>query len=184
MRYFTLCVTLMLTLFFTSCATNDDVDRLAYQDGKMHIEAVFTIGDENIPAVIDIAKAEYDEGGAMLARNASLTFGENSIISGVSFEFSAGKVYVSSGELKIPIEDASVVSGISDMISLFCISEDYYYSSEKTKVGGLSCERSVYVNGDNSVEVTLDLSCMLPTDIVASIDGRMISAHINMIKTE
>ena len=184
MRYFTLCVTLMLTLFFSSCTTGEDLDRLGYQDEKLYIEAVFTVDDESIPALIDIAKAEYDEGGLMLARDATLTFGENSIISGVSFEFSAGKVYVSSGELKIPIEDESVVSGISDMISLFCISEDYYHSSEKIKVSGLSCERSVYVNGENSVEVTLDLSCMLPTDIVAIIDGRTISAHISMIKTE
>ncbi len=184
MRFFTFCVTLLLTLFFTSCTMNEDTQRLAYQDGKLYVEAIFTIGDENIPAAINIEKAEYDENGVMLARNASLTFGENSIISGVSFEFTGGKTYVSSGELKIPIEDAAVVSGISDMISLFCISDEYYYSSEKVKSGGLTYEKSVYVNGGNSVEVTLDLSCMLPTDIVASIDGRTISVHINMIKAE
>ena len=184
MRYFTLCVTLMLTLLFTSCTINEDVDRLAYQDAELYVEAVFTIGDENISAVINISKAEYDENGVMLARDASITFGENSIISGVGFEFSGGKAYVCSGELKIPIDDVSVISGISDMIALFCISEEYYYSSEKIKSGGLLCEKSVYVNGENSVEVILDLSCMLPTDIVANIDGRTISAHINMIQAQ
>ena len=184
MRYFTLCVTLVLTLFLVSCANSKDVDRLAYQSSALYVDATFILGDESVPVTMNIGAAEYAEDGRMLARDATLVFGENSIISGVCFEFSAGRAYVSSGEFKIPIEDTAVISGISDMISLFCISGEHYYSSEKLKQNGLKCEKSVYVNGENSVEVTLDLSCMLPTDIVANIDGRTISAHINMIKAE
>ena len=120
----------------------------------------------------------------MLARNAVLTLGENSIISGVSFEVIGDEVYICSGVLKIPISDETVISGISDIISLFCISGEHYHSSESITDGGLKCERTVYINGDNRVEVTLDLSCMLPTEIIAEINGRTIAANISYITAE
>lgn len=184
MRYYLVSILTALTILLASCAKGSEVDRLAYQDMSLQINAVFTLGDETVPATLMLEAPEYDENGRMLARDAVLTLGENSIISGVSFEFVGGEVYVSSGVLKIPIEDETLIEGISNIISLFCISKEHYYSSETVKLDGLECERVVYINGDNRVEVTLDLTCMLPTDIVAVIDGRTISADISMIRAE
>ncbi len=184
MRYIIACVMLALTLLFTSCTNAERGDRLAYQSSKLYVEATFTLDGEVMPVTLTLEAPEYDDDGRMLARDATLTLGENSIISGVKFEIVGGEVYVSSGTLKIPIADAAVVSGVSDIISLFCISGEYYHSSENTKIGGVKCERAVYVNGDNKVEVTLDTTCMLPTDIVAEISGRTIAADISYIKAE
>ena len=184
MRYILVCAALSLALIFTSCAGAQTADRLGYQNSKLYVEATFTLDDEQIPVTLTLEAPEYDESGRMLARDAVLTFGENSIISGVSFEFTGGEVYVSSGVLKIPISDEAVISGVCDIISLFCISGEHYHSSERVSDGGLKCERALYVNGDNRVEVTLDLSCMLPTDISAEINGRTIAADISYITAE
>lgn len=184
MRYYLITVIMIFSLLLTSCGGESERDRLAYQNAKLRVEAAFTLDGEAVPAKLILEAPEYDETGRMLARDAVLTLGENSIISGVSFEFSHGEVYVSSGVLKIPIEDDSVIDGISDIISLFCISDDCYYSSEETTVGGIECERAVYIDGDNRVEVILDLSCMLPISISATIDGRELAAEIKLIKAE
>ena len=184
MRYIFLSVTLSLALLFTACASTRNIDRLAYQNAKLYVEATFTLDDEIIPVTLTLEAPEYDDDGRMLARDAVLTLGENSIISGVNFEITDGSVYISSGALKIPISDESVVSGVADIISLFCISGEHYHSSESTKLDGVKCERALYVNGENRVEVTLDTTCMLPTDIVAEIDGHTIAADISYIKAE
>ncbi len=184
MRYYLALILLTATLLFTSCGGESQRDRLAYQDAQLEIDAVFTLDGEEIPAKLILEAPEYDESGRMLARDAVLTLGENSIISGVSFEFTQGEVYVSSGMLKIPIEDENLIGGVSDIISLFCISEDCYYSAEKTTVGGLSCERAVYIDGDDRVEVLFDLSCMLPISIKANVGGRELSAEIKLIKAQ
>ncbi len=184
MRYFIACVMLALALFLPSCEGMQSGDRLAYQSSKLYVEATFTLDNEEIPVTLTLEAPEHDENGRMLARDAVLTLGENSIISGVKFEITDGALYISSGTLKIPITDDSAVSGVSDIISLFCISGEHYHSSEHVKVGGIKCERALYVNGENRVEVTLDTSCMLPTDIVAEIDGHVIAADISYIKTE
>ncbi len=182
MRYSTIVLVLSLLFAVASCAAEDTRDRLAYQECELHIEAVFSVDGEEVPATLTLKAPEYDESGRMLARDAMLTFGEGSIISGVGFEFSGGCAYVSSGDMKIPIENEDMVKGISDMISLFCISKEFYYSSEQVTEGGIDCERLVYINGDDKVEVTVDLSCMLPTSILANVGGREISAKIKMIK--
>lgn len=182
MRYIFLSAALALTLLFSSCGSTQNADRLAYQSMKLYVEATFTLDDEEMPVTLTLEAPEYDEDGRMLARDATLTLGENSIISGVKFEIVSGEVYISSGTMKIPIADEAVVSGVTDIISLFCISGEYYHSSESTKIGGVKCERAVYVNGDNRVEVTLDTTCMLPTDIVAEIEGRVVAADISYIK--
>lgn len=182
MRYSVIVLVLSLLFAVASCAAEDNRDRLAYQERELHIEAVFSVDGEEVPATLTLKAPEYDELGRMLARDAVLTFGEGSIISGVSFEFSGGYAYVSTGNMKIPIENEETVKGISDIISLFCISKEFYYSSESVTDGGIECERLVYINGDDRVEVTVDLSCMLPTSISAYVDGREIFAKIKMIK--
>ncbi len=184
MRYILLSVFCVLTLFFTSCNTSQSTDRLAYQNLNLRVEGVFTINEEEMPLKLTLAAPEYDENGRMLARDATLILGENSIISGVCFEITDGEIYISSGALKIPINDEAAVSGISDIISLFCISSEHYHSSERVKENGLKCERAMYVNGDNRVFVTVDTTTMLPTDIVAELDERVISADISYIKAE
>lgn len=186
MRYFVslLIFALALTVMLYSCSGVAERDRLAYQDGHLYVEADFIVDGEPVTASLDIEATEYDGEGRMLSRDTILTLGENSIISGVSFIFTGGEAYVSSGELKIPIKDDGVISGITDIISLFCISPDSYYSSEMVTEGGLECERCVYINGENRVEVLLDLSCELPVSINAVIDGRELSADIKLIKVE
>lgn len=186
MRYLVslLILAVLITAMLFSCTGASERDRLAYQERQLYVEADFMIDGEPASATLEIEAAEYGSDGRMLSRDTVLTMGENSIISGVSFIFTGGEAYVSSGELKIPIKDEDVISGITDMISLFCISPDSYYSSEKVTEGGLECERSVYINGENRVEVLIDLSCELPISITAMIDGRELSAHIRLIKAE
>ncbi len=183
MRYFTLAIVLA-TLMLSSCTYRENYDRLAYQDTKLYVEGEFSIGGEQAEAALTLEAPEYDTDGRMLARNAVLTFGENSIISGVSFEFNMGEVYVSTGNLRIPISDTDAVSGIGDIISLFCISEDSFYSSEKVKRDGVVCDKAVYVNGENRVEIILDTERGLPTDISALIDGRRLACDIKTIRSE
>ncbi len=171
-------------IFFTACGVGEATDRLEYQDKKLYVEADFTIDDEHFPITMTLEAARYDEDGRMYARDALLSIGENSIISGVGFEYKSGKVYISSGDLKIPIEDEAMISGIGDIISLFCISEDYYYSSETLTVDKLKCENLVFIDGDNRVEVLIDLSCDLPKSITATLGERIIAADISYIKAE
>lgn len=184
MRYKLLSFLCVAAVLFTSCGISQSEDRLAYQNSDLSVEGIFTINEEEVPVKLTLSAPEYDENGRMLARDATLTLGENSIISGVCFEVADGEIYISSGALKIPINDESAVSGIMDIISLFCISSEHYHSSENVRENGLKCERAMYVNGDNKVYVTVDTTTMLPTDIVAELDGRVIAADISYIKTE
>ncbi len=171
-------------VFLLGCADAAIADRLAYQDARLYIDATFTLDGAEFPAILELEAAEYDESGRMLARDALLTLSENSIISGVKFEMSGGEAYVSSGVLKIPLADEAVIEGICDIVSLFCISEDSYYSSQAESRGGVECERAVYVSGENRVEVLLDKSTALPLEIIASIDGRTLAASIRELRTE
>ncbi len=171
-------------IILTACGIAEETDKLEYQNHKLYIEADLTLDDEYFPITMTLEAAEYDDEGRMYARDAVLSIGENSIISGVSFEYKGGKVYISSGDLKIPMEDEAMISGIGDIISLFCISEDYYYSSEKLTVDKLKCENLVFIDGDNRVEVLIDLSCDLPKSIVATVGEKHIAADIGYIKSE
>ncbi len=184
MCYKLMCAVLMLVFVLSSCAREQNADRLAYQKSNLYVEASVTLDGEEIPVTLTLEAPKYDENGRMLARDAVLTLGENSIISGVKFEIADGALYISSGTMKIPITDDTAVSGVSDIISLFCISGEFYHSSESFKIGGIKYERALYVNGENKVKVTIDTACMLPTDIVAEIDGHVIAADISYIKAE
>lgn len=183
MRY--LLVPLLSLLFlFTSCAAEDDVSKLAYQESRLSVEAEFSIGGESVNASLTLEAPSYDENGRMLARDAVIIFCEDSILSGLGFEITNGYVFIISDDLRIPIERRDAVSGIFDIISLFCISESSYYSSERFSENGIECERAVYISGDNRIEVVLDLGCGLPTDITALIDGKELSADIKLIRAE
>ncbi len=182
MRYRIIAVLTAFLFMCTSCGGAVSCKGLDYQNMELYIEAVFALNGDEVPLTLSLKAPEYGEDGRMLARDAVLTFGEDSIISGVGFEFYGGDVYVSAGDLRIPVDNEDTVKGISDIISLFCISEEHYYSSEKIKRGELDCERLVYIDGDNRVEVEIDLSCMLPTSINASVFGKELSADIKMIK--
>ncbi len=178
------CILAVILIFSAACGISEEADRLAYQNQKLYIEADVTLNDEYFPITMTLEAPEYDEEGRMYARNGVLSIGENSIISGIGFEFQGGKAYVSSGELKIPIEDEEMISGISDIISLFCISNDFYYSAEKLTVDKMKCENVVFIDGDNRVEVLIDLNCNLPKAITAEVNGRNIAADIGFIKAE
>ena len=178
------CILAVILILATACTVSDGADRLAYQNQKLYIEADITLNDEYFPVTMTLEAPEYDDAGRMYARSGELSIGENSILSGIGFEFQGGKVYVSSGDLKIPIADEDMVSGISDIISLFCISDDFYYSSEKVTVDKLKCENIVFIDGDNRVEVMLDLTCNLPKVITAAVNGRNIAADIGFIRAE
>ncbi len=178
------CILTGILIFLVGCSVSEEADRLAYQNQKLYIEADVTLNDEYFPITMTLEAPKFDEQGRMYARDGVLSIGENSIISGIGFEFQGGKVYVSSGALRIPIEDEEMVSGISDIISLFCISDDFYYSSEKLTVDKLKCENVVFTDGDNRVEVMIDLSCNLPKSVTAAVNGRNIAADIRFIKAE
>lgn len=186
MRYLGLLLTIsvIFTVLFASCSTFDSRPSLDYQEGHIFASCEFLVDGEPIKADVEIAAAEYDSEGRMLARDMSLTVVDNSIIKGVSFYLENGGFYVAAGNMKIPVKDEGAISGIRDILSLFCISEDSYYSSEKVTEEGLDCVRSVYVSGDNRAEVTLDLSCRLPTRICAVVNGRELSCDVRLIRVE
>lgn len=180
----------LITLFCVSCGAKEKTDFLGYQKSGLYIDALFTIDDESFPAIIELKAPEYDESERMLARSARLTLEGNSIISGVSFEFDSGTAYVVSGLLKIPVEDDELISGIADILSLFCISPDSFYESNNTELDGIACTHTVYTEGatemssGNRVDVYIDGKNGLPLKIDATIGDKKISADINEIKTE
>ncbi len=180
MRYFAVIILIIVTL--TACARVDSYDRLEYQEKELYVKGEFTVDGDSFPAELTLAAPEYDESGKMLVRQGKLIFSEGSMIEGIGFEFTGGEMYIFSGSLKIPMEEEAVIEGISSVISLFCISEDSYHSSEREAVDGISCERAVYVGGDNRVEVVIDLSTFLPISIIAHADGREIGVEIGDMK--
>ncbi len=163
-------------LFLIACAAMDTKDPLAYQSEKLTIDAVFTLNDAQYPATLTLEAAEYDENGRMLARNAVMTLRENSILSGVSFSVTGTKAYIASDDLKIPLPEEGV-GGMLDIVSLFCIDGGSFY--ETKRVEGL--EKSIFVSGENRVEVHLNPESGLPVRIIAEIDGRSIGADIENI---
>ncbi len=182
MRY--LIVVLSVILLFSSCGGAGNEDRLGYQDSGMFVVGEFTVGDDSFPAELTLAAPEYDNSGRMLSREGKLIFSEGSVIEGVGFEFSGKDIYIFSDSMKIPLENETAIAGISRIISLFCISEGSYHSAEREKVDGTSYERAVYTDGENRVEVTLDLSTMLPVTILAEADGCEIGVKIREIRLE
>lgn len=182
MRY--LMVVLSVMLLFSACGGADDVDRLEYQESGLYVEGEFTVGGDSFPAELTLAAPGYDNSGRMLAREGKLIFSEGSVIEGVGFEFSGKDIYIFSDSMRIPLENETAVAGISRIISLFCISKDSYHSAERQKMDGTSYERAVYTDGENRVEVTIDLSTMLPVTIIAEADGCEIGVKIREIRLE
>lgn len=184
---FMLCCCLITLI---SCQKKDDRELLAYQNDGLYIDAIFTIDDDSFEAKVELEPPQYDESGRMLARRAKLTLGGNSIISGVSFEFEGGTAYVVSGVLKIPVEDEELISGITDILSLFCISPDSFYESDAATYGGESCTRAIYAEGasteagGNRVTVYIADSSGLPLQIEAALGEKSITAQINEIRAE
>lgn len=171
-------------LLFSACGNVSNTDRLGYQKSGLYIEGEFTVGDDSFPAELTLAAPGYDKSDRMLAREGKLIFSEGSVIEGVGFEFSGKDIYIFSDSMKIPLENETAIAGISRIISLFCISEGSYHSAEREKVDGTSYERAVYTDGENRVEVTLDLSTMLPVSILAVADGCEIGVKIREIRLE
>ncbi len=182
MRYLIILLCVILTL--TSCASVRNTARLGYQDSGIYVEGEFTVGDDSFPAELTLTAPRYDNSGRMLAREGKLIFSEGSVIEGVGFEFSGSDMYIFSESMKIPLENETATAGISRIISLFCISEGSYHSAERQKEDGTLYERAVYTDGENRVEVTLDLSTMLPVTIIAEADGCEIGVKIREIRLE
>ena len=175
MRIFLL---VLLTLgMLCGCAQTAPPDYLAYQSQAMTVEADFTLNGETFPGTLTLAAAAFDEAGRMLARDAALTI-DGSIISGVTFEITGGEACISSGVLRIPLADESVVTGIRALISLFCIDPAAYHSAEPE--GDLT--RVTYTDGDNRVVMLWNPETELPTAITAEIDGKTIAAEISNIR--
>ncbi len=176
-------------IMLVGCGSTNTDSRLDYQNKHLVIDASFILDGDEFDATLELEAARFDEtdpseNGKMLMRNAVLTINDNSLISGVSFELTDGNAYVSSGALKIPLSDDSVISGIYRLVSLFCISDDKYHSSQKQTREGASLELAKYVSGDNYVNVLLDTKTGLPLEIEAYINGQSISAKINKISAE
>jgi len=159
------------------CAEAVPPDYLAYQNQPLNVAANFTLNGETFPGTLTLAAAAFDETGRMLARDATLTI-DGSLIAGVTFELTAGEAYISSGVLKIPLADESVVTGFHSLVSLFCIDPAAYYSAEPQS--DLMCV--TYTDGDNRVVMLWNPETELPTTITAEIDGKTISAEIQSIK--
>ncbi|MBQ8509788.1 MAG: hypothetical protein IJ493_07775 [Clostridia bacterium] len=181
-KYIGLLILCCMTL--AGCGKETATDWLAYQQSALTIDGVFDLNGETLEADIELAAPEYDGEGRMLARSAKVTFGDNSLVAGISFEFDGEEAYVVSGVLKIPLEDETLIGGITDMISLFCISPDSFWEAEETELDGQSCVKAVYVDGEDSVEVLIDPESMLPMRITATLGEEQLSAEIRAITAE
>ena len=184
-----LLLTALACLFLVSCQDSADVDLLAYQKLGLNANVLYTIDGESYQVRLTLAPPEYDDDGRMLARDAELIL-DDGIISGVSFELEDGEAYVSSGVLRIPLEDEAMISGFYDMLSVFCISGDSFYESEESEYNGYECIHAVYCDSgagesdDRRVDLYLDKVNYLPLAINAQLGGRSITAEIIEITTD
>lgn len=124
----------------------------------------------------------------MLARSARVVI-EESIVSGVSFEFSGGRAYVVSGALKIPVEDEEMVRGVTEILSLFSIRPESFCGSERREIDGEDFIEATYSEGadpdtaGNRVVVLFDSDTYMPVRITASVAETEITAEISSIRT-
>lgn len=182
MRYFAVIMIIILTL--TACTGEKSFERLEYQEKGLYVLGEFNIDGDTFPAELTLTAPGYDAEGKMLKREGKLIFSKGCVIEGVGFEFSGGEMYIFSGGLKIPIEEETVIEGISSVISLFCISPGSYHSSRKETIDGISCERIAYTDNGNRVEVLLDLDSLYPISISAKVGERELSVKIKEIRSE
>ena len=161
---------------------------LSYQEEALEIEGVFSVDGKETRARVSLEAPEYDEEGRMLARSARVVI-EESIVSGVSFEFSGGRAYVVSGALKIPVEDEEMVRGVTEILSLFSIRPESFCGSERREIDGEDFIEATYSEGadpdtsGNRVVVLLDADTYMPVRITASVAQAEISAEISSIRT-
>lgn len=161
---------------------------LSYQEEALEIEGVFSVDGKETRARISLEAPEYDEEGRMLARSARVVI-EESIVSGVSFEFSGGRAYVVSGALKIPVEDEEMVRGVTEILSLFSIRPESFCGSERREIDDEDFIEATYSEGadpdtsGNRVVVLLDADTYMPVRITASVSQSEISAEISSIRT-
>ena len=182
-----LSVILLCSLVLSACG-GEKRELLSYQEEALEIEGVFSVDGRQTRARISLEAPEYDEEGQMLARSARVVI-EESIVSGVSFEFSGGRAYVVSGALKIPVEDEEMVRGVTEILSLFSIRPESFCGSERREIDGEDFIEATYSEGadpdtaGNRVVVLLDADTYMPVRITASVAQAEISAEISSIRT-
>lgn len=180
-------VMMFIGMLLAACG-GEKRELLFYQDEGLEIEGVFSVDGKETRARISLEAPEYDEEGRMLARSARVVI-EESIVSGVSFEFSGGRAYVVSGALKIPVEDEEMVRGVTEILSLFSIRPESFCGSERREIDGEDFIEAIYSEGadpdtsGNRVVVLLDADTYMPVRITASVAQAEISAEISSIRT-
>ncbi len=178
----------MVVGILLSACGGEKRELLSYQEEALEIEGVFSVDGKETRARISLEAPEYDEEGRMLARSARVVI-EESIVSGVSFEFSGGRAYVVSGALKIPVEDEEMVRGVTEILSLFSIRPESFCGSERREIDGEDFIEATYSEGadpdtsGNRVVVLLDADTYMPVRITASVAQAEISAEISSIRT-
>lgn len=178
----------MVVGILLSACGGEKRELLSYQEEALEIEGVFSVDGKETRARISLEAPEYDEEGRMLARSARVVI-EESIVSGVSFEFSGGRAYVVSGALKIPVEDEEMVRGVTEILSLFSIRPESFCGSERREIDGEDFIEASYSEGadpdtsGNRVVVLLDADTYMPVRITASVSQSEISAEISSIRT-
>lgn len=178
----------MVVGILLSACGGEKRELLSYQEEALEIEGVFSVGGKETRARISLEAPEYDEEGRMLARSARVVI-EESIVSGVSFEFSGGRAYVVSGALKIPVEDEEMVRGVTEILSLFSIRPESFCGSERREIDGEDFIEATYSEGadpdtaGNRVVVLLDADTYMPVRITASVSQSEISVEISSIRT-
>ena len=178
----------MVVGILLSACGGEKRELLSYQEEALEIEGVFSVDGKETRARISLEAPEYDGEGRMLARSARVVI-EESIVSGVSFEFSGGRAYVVSGALKIPVEDEEMVRGVTEILSLFSIRPESFCGSERREIDGEDFIEATYSEGadpdtsGNRVVVLLDADTYMPVRITASVAQAEISAEISSIRT-
>ena len=178
----------MVVGILLSACGGEKRELLSYQEEALEIEGAFSVDGKETRARISLEAPEYDEEGRMLARSARVVI-EESIVSGVSFEFSGGRAYVVSGALKIPVEDEEMVRGVTEILSLFSIRPESFCGSERREIDGEDFIEATYSEGadpdtsGNRVVVLLDADTYMPVRITASVAQAEISAEISSIRT-
>lgn len=180
-------VFMVVGILLSACG-GEKRELLSYQEEALEIEGAFSVDGKETRARISLEAPEYDEEGRMLARSARVVI-EESIVSGVSFEFSGGRAYVVSGALKIPVEDEEMVRGVTEILSLFSIRPESFCGSERREIDGEDFIEATYSEGadpdtsGNRVVVLLDADTYMPVRITASVAQAEISAEISSIRT-
>ena len=178
----------MVVGILLSACGGEKRELLSYQEEALEIEGVFLVDGRQTRARISLEAPEYDEEGRMLARSARVVI-EESIVSGVSFEFSGGRAYVVSGALKIPVEDEEMVRGVTEILSLFSIRPESFCGSERREIDGEDFIEATYSEGadpdtaGNRVVVLFDSDTYMPVRITASVAEAEITAEISSIRT-